>query len=132
MPTNQQLFRFLGSERATHLILLKFLAQRIALLFLIKREVKDYFGGAYTKNAPFLFLEDVQGCLEKDSDINTKVSMSVVHLSSNLSVELKLFGEALIDYAKRTRGDKGNFKVNDSYPNWDLDFIPSEFKILID
>lgn len=34
MPTNQQLFRFLGSERATHLILLKFLAQRIALLFL--------------------------------------------------------------------------------------------------
>lgn len=98
------------------------------LELLRKPEIKDYFWGAYKNNTPLVFLQEVKNFISQDTELTKKLYKCI----GDLSIELELFGEAFIYYAKRVTSEQNRFTLEDgSYPDWDLDNIPREFRALI-
>lgn len=98
------------------------------LMFKILREkkIKDSFWTAYTNDNFLIFLEEVENCLFEDTELIEEVKNANIEVS----VELEKFAEIFVSYAKRTTAAK--FKVDGSYPDWDFNVIPTEFRSLIE
>jgi hypothetical protein len=92
-----------------------------------EKETKDSFWGAYTNNTPFEFVEYIRKFLKKDTDLDTKIRKANIHISA----ELEEFGEVFISVAKRSASTKFLIPPDQTYPHWDLDVYPKEFKALI-
>jgi predicted transcriptional regulator len=92
-----------------------------------EKETKDSFWNAYTNNTPFKFVEYIRKFIDKDTDLDTKIRKANI----NISAELEEFGEVFISVAKRSASTKFLIPPDQTYPHWDLDVYPKEFKALI-
>ncbi|MGI2902466.1 AAA family ATPase [Tolypothrix sp. VBCCA 56010] len=92
-----------------------------------EKETKDSFWNAYTNNTPFEFVEYIRKFLKKDTDLDTNIRKANI----NISAELEKFGEVFISVAKDSASKKFLIPPEQTYPHWDLDVYPKEFKALI-
>jgi len=98
------------------------------ILNLFREKVtKDYFWKAYTNNTPFEFVKYIRNFIDKDTDLKTDICKANI----NISAELEEFGKVFISVAKRSTSTKFLIPPDQTYPDWDLDVYPKEFKALI-
>ncbi|MGF2036195.1 MAG: NACHT domain protein [Nostoc sp. CmiVER01] len=95
--------------------------QEVLLNLFREREIKNAFWSAYTSNDPLGFYKEVEKFLQgKDSEFDIRL------MRIELRSELEEFGEIFIKVAKRSKS-----KEFESFPEWNLDEYPAEFKSLI-
>ncbi|MDZ8106493.1 MAG: P-loop NTPase fold protein [Nostoc sp. DedQUE12a] len=86
-----------------------------------EKEIKYAFWSAYTSNNPLGFYKEVEKFLQgKDSEFDIRL------MRIELRSELEEFGETFIKVAKTTKS-----KDFETFPEWNLDEYPAEFKSLI-
>lgn len=91
-----------------------------------EKVTKDYFWSAYTNNTPFKFVENIRQFIDSNG-LDTDIRKANI----NISAELEEFGEIFISVAKRSTSAKFLIPPDQTYPHWDLDVYPKEFKALI-
>ncbi len=96
------------------------------LKLLREKQIKDSFWGAYTNNTPFVFLQEIENFLNQKSELKEEIRKSNIEIA----VESEKFADIFISYAKKTTAAK--FKIDGSYPDWDVNVIPSGFRALIE
>ncbi|MEJ6482604.1 NACHT domain-containing protein, partial [Nostoc punctiforme UO1] len=92
-----------------------------------EKGTKDSFWGAYTNNTPFKFVEYIRQFIDSNG-LDTEIRKANI----NISAELEEFGEIFISVAKLSTSAKFLIPPDETYPDWDLDVYPKEFKALMD
>ncbi|OYD91883.1 NACHT domain protein [Nostoc sp. 'Peltigera membranacea cyanobiont' 210A] len=87
-----------------------------------EKEIKDYFWDAYSNNDPVKFKDQTKEFLHQNSELKAQI----INAKINFLGELEEFGEVFITIAKQTKASRYQ-----SYPDWNLDVYPKEFKALI-
>ncbi|MCC5631509.1 ATP-binding protein [Nostoc sphaeroides CHAB 2801] len=76
---------------------------------------------------PFKFVEYIRQFIDSNG-LDTEIRKANI----NISAELEEFGKIFISVAKQSTSAKFLIPPDETYPDWDLDVYPKEFKALMD